>query len=266
MHRPFPLILGLAGAGRVSAHGTGVEHFRKHDAVYTYSYPLYDNGAWADYILVPESYVAAAPKSLGLAAAGSVPIVGLTAHETIHDLLQVKRGDVVLITAAAGGVGHLAVQMAAHLGAHVVATAGAHNLDFVRDLGAKTVIDYSRGDPAGAILARFPHGIPKALNGVPGDAANAYVGVMAPGGLLVDLPGEITAEKPGVRVNSGYVVRADGPRLARIARMIDDYLRVEISDTFEFERAPEALATVLEKHVRGKLALRIVNTRDNPEE
>ena len=73
LHRPFPLVLGLAGAGRVSAHGPEVKHFRKRDAVFTYSYPLYDNGAWADYMLVPESYVARAPASLTLSDAGSVP-------------------------------------------------------------------------------------------------------------------------------------------------------------------------------------------------
>lgn len=258
MHRPFPLVLGLAGAGRVAAHGPDVSHFARHDPVYVYSYPLYDNGAWADYMLVPEAYVARAPATLTLPQAGAVPIVGLTAHEAIHDMLDVKRNDVVLITAAAGGVGHLAVQMAAHLGAHVVAVAGTDTVDFVRGLGADWVIDHSREDVGRAILSRYPLGIPKALNGVPGDAANAYVEVMATGGHLVDLPGEITAAKPGVRVESGYVVQADGPRLARLATMIDDFLRVEFSGSFDFEHAPQALTRVLAKHVRGKLELRIV--------
>lgn len=258
MHRPFPLVLGLAGAGRVAAHGPDAGHFKRHDAVYVYSYPLYDNGAWAEYMLVPEPYVARAPASLTLPQAGAVPIVGLTAYETIHERLDVKKGDVVLITAAAGGVGHLAVQMAAHRGAHVVAVAGTETLEFVRGLGAEWVIDHSREDVARAILSRYPHGIPKALNGVPGDAANAYVEVMASGGHLIDLPGEITASKSGVRVDTNYVVQADGARLARLADQLDDFLRVEFSEVFDFERAPQALRRVLEKHVRGKLELRIV--------
>jgi NADPH:quinone reductase-like Zn-dependent oxidoreductase len=258
MHRPFPLVLGLAGAGRVSAKGRDVDHFKKHDAVFTYGYPLHDNGAWADYMLVPEPYVAIAPVSLTLPQAGAVPIVGLTAHETIHDLLAVKKGDVVLVTASSGGVGHLAVQMAERLGAHVVATAGTDHVDFVRKLGAELVIDYMKEDVVKAILARYPRGIPKALNGVPGEAANIYVEVMAQGGHLVDLPGEITASKPGVRVETGYVVQADGPRLARVASLIDGGLHVEFSESFDFEHAPQALLRVLEKHVRGKLELRIV--------
>jgi NADPH:quinone reductase-like Zn-dependent oxidoreductase len=258
MHRPFPLVLGLAGAGRVSALGPDVSHFRRHDAVYVYSYPLHDNGAWADYMRVPEPYVARAPVTLTLPQAGAVPIVGLTAHETIHDKLEVRKGDVVLITAAAGGVGHLAVQMATHLGAHVVAVAGTETVEFVRGLGAEWVVDHNREDVKRAILSRYPRGIPKALNSVPGDAANAYVDVMAAGGHLVDLPGEITAAKPGVRADTSFVVQADGARLARLADMLDDFLRVEFEEVFDFEHAPQALRRVLAKHVRGKLELRIV--------
>lgn len=258
MGRPFPLVLGLAGAGRVAAHGPDVRHFRRHDPVYVYSYPLYGNGAWADYMLVPESYVGRAPVTLTLPQAGAVPIVGLTAHQTIHDVLEVKKGDVVLVTAAAGGVGHLAVQMAARLGAHVVAVAGTENVDFVRGLGAEWVIDHDAEDVIRAILSRYPGGIPKALNGVPGDAANAYVEAMAAGGQLIDLPGDITAAKPGVRVDTSYLVQADGSRLTRLAEMLDDFLRVEFSGVFDFEHAPQALGRVLAKHVRGKLELRIV--------
>jgi len=109
-----------------------------------------------------------------------------------------------------------------------------------------------------AILSRYPHGIPKALNGVRGDAANAYVEVMASGGHLVDLPGEITAKKSGVRVDTSYVVQGDGRRLERLADMLDEFLRVEFSGVFDFEHAPQALTRVLAKHVRGKLELRIV--------
>jgi NADPH:quinone reductase-like Zn-dependent oxidoreductase len=265
MQRPFPLILGLAGAGRIAARGPEVTGFRKHDAVFTYSYPMHDNGAWADFMLVPEPYVARAPASLPLRDAGAVPIVGLTAHETIHDVLGVKQGEVVLITAASGGVGMLAVQMAAHLGAHVIAVCGPDHVDFVRDLGAAEVVDYRTQDVVRSILSRHPHGVPKALNGVAGSHADLYVDAMAPGGLLIDLPGEIHASKPGVTVKGDYVVRADGGRLSRLADMLDDFLRVTISRRFPFEHAPDALETVLAKHVKGKVALEIVATNATQE-
>ncbi|HZZ91842.1 MAG TPA: NADP-dependent oxidoreductase [Usitatibacter sp.] len=265
MDRPFPLVLGLAGSGRVSMHGPAVGHFRRHDPVFAYSYPLHDNGAWADYMLVPEAYVARAPASLTLANAGAVPIAGLTAHEAIHDVLEVKRGDMVLVTAAAGGVGHLAVQMARHLGARVVAVCGSDHVDFVRSLGAEVVVDHDKGDPVQAIRAQFPHGIAKVLNGVPGEAANIYVEAAAAGGRVLDLPGDITARKSGVEVNTAYVVQGDGERLAKVAGMVDDFLRVAISETYPFERAPQALATVLAKHVTGKIALHVVEPHGSRE-
>ena len=258
MERPFPLVLGLAGSGKVAALGREVTGFAERESVYVYSYPLYDNGAWAEYMLVPMSYVARAPGSLDLTRAGGVPIAGLTAHETLTDILEVQQGDVVLITAAAGGVGHLAVQIAARLGGNVVATASRRNHDFVRDLGAETVIDYTSEDLVAAIRSRHPEGVDKALNGVEGETANQVVRAMRDGGRMVDLTGSASVVRPGVQVDIEYLVRADADRLARLARMIDDrHLTVEIQEVFPFERAQEALEVVEAKHVRGKLVLTI---------
>jgi NADPH:quinone reductase-like Zn-dependent oxidoreductase len=258
MERAFPLVLGLAGAGTVTSVGKDVTRFKEHDPVYAYSYPLYDNGAWAEYMLVPESYAARPPPALELTRAGAVPVAGLTVHETLLDILDVRKNEVVLITAASGGVGHLAVQLARHLGAHVVATTSSVNADFVQELGAETVIDYTSRDVVQSINALYPKGVHKALNGVRGVAANQYVSVLAGGGHMVDLPGSITARRPDVRIDTDYVVRGDGARLQLVSDLIDaGTLRVEVIEEIPFERAPDALEKVLSKHVVGKIALKI---------
>jgi NADPH:quinone reductase-like Zn-dependent oxidoreductase len=266
MGRPFPLVLGLAGAGTVAAVGQAATDFAEGDPVWVYNYPMRHegcrspdhNGAWAEYMLVPDSYVAAAPASLNLTQAGSVPIVGLTAHETLIDILDVQRGEVVLITAAAGGVGHLAVQIAKHLGSHVVATASTRSRDFVRSLGAETVIDYNAEDLVMAIRSRYPDGVDKALNGVAGETADQVVLTLREGGRMVDLTQSVTAKRPDVVIDAEYVVQADAKRLARLARMIDDgVLTVHIQDTLPFDQAAKALELVLSKHVHGKIALKI---------
>lgn len=255
----FPLALGLAGSGIVVGTGVDVKGFAEGDSVYACNYPLYENGAWAEYMLAPLPYVAAPPTGLDLKRAGAVPIAALTAHETLVDLLQVQRNDVVLITAAAGGVGHLAVQIAVHLGARVVATASLRNHDFVRALGAETVIDYTTEDVVHAIRAKYPGGVDKALNGVAGEAANDIVDALRVGGHVVDLPRTISIKRPGVEIDSDFMVHGDGARLRLLSRMIDDLpIRVEIHDLVPFERAPEALDEVLGKHVRGKVALAII--------
>jgi NADPH:quinone reductase-like Zn-dependent oxidoreductase len=259
MERPFPLVLGLGGAGTVAAVGAKVTSFTTDHIVYAYSYPLYDNGAWAEYMLVPEHYAAHVPTSLPPVEAGGLPVVGLTAHECLIDLLKVQDGDIVLVTAAAGGVGHLAVQIASLLGARVVATASKRNHDFLTNLGAETVIDYAAvDDVAKAILARYPGGVDKCLNGVSNDTANDYVWALKEGGMLIDLPGAVKADRPGVEIVSDYVVRGDGARLAALAKLFDDGgLQLAIHDTVAFADAPDALAMALSKHVRGKVVLDI---------
>jgi NADPH:quinone reductase-like Zn-dependent oxidoreductase len=259
MERPFPLVLGLAGAGTIARVGTEVKQFAVDQLVYAYSYPLADNGAWAEYMLVPEHYAARVPTSLPPVEAGGLPIVGLTAHESLTDLLAVDDGDIVLITAAAGGVGHLAVQMASLFGARVVAIASRRNHDFLADLGAETVIDYTEvDDVAKAILARYPGGVDKALNGISGDDANEYVWALKEGGKMVDLPGSVTVDRPRVEIISDYVVRGNGARLAQLASLFDDSgLQLAIHDIVPFADAQDALDMVLTRHVRGKVVLQL---------
>jgi NADPH:quinone reductase-like Zn-dependent oxidoreductase len=258
MQRPFPLVLGLAGAGRIAAVGAAVTDFAENEEVYAYSYPLHDNGAWAEFMLVPQTYVAPLPASLAPVEAGGVAIVGLTAHETLIDVLRVTRDDVVLINAAAGGVGHIAVQLAVGLGAQVVAVAGRRNHDFVAGLGATAVIDYDgTDDVARAIRGRYPGGVGKALNCVAGQAANDYVAALADGGKMVDLPGAVSVQRPGVEIISDYVVRGDGARLSDLTRRFDrGALRLVIHEIVPFAEAQRALDLVLTRHVRGKVVLK----------
>lgn len=256
MERPFPLILGLGGSGTVAAVGESVKEFYVGDQVYVYNYPLHENGAWAEYMVVPESSVAQAPASLDLTHAGGIPIVALTAHETLYDILSVQPKDVVFITPGAGGVGHLAVQMAAKLGAHVVATANTRNVDFVKQLGAETVLDYTKQNVLEALKFRFPKGVDKVLNGVHGDLANEIQQLVRTGGRMVDMTGSVTEPRGDVFLDNDYVVKADGVRLAKIAKMIDDGdLKIVIQAVYAFEKAPEALAAA--GHTRGKIVLNI---------
>jgi NADPH2:quinone reductase len=264
VERSFPIILGLAGAGSIVAVGKSVVGLTLGDLVYTFSHPLAHtgcpsrehNGAWAEYMLVPADRVALAPKRLDLAHAGAVPIVGLTAHETIVDILKVERHDVVLVTAAAGGVGHLAVQLAARRGARVIATARQHNHDFLRSLGAEIVIDYTREDVVRAVRSQFPLGVDKALNGVDGEAANDVVKAVRDRGHVVDLSRSATARVPDGRVETDYVVRPDRLRLAALADLFErGELKLEVAHKVPFARAREGLGEVLGKQVRGVVAL-----------
>jgi NADPH:quinone reductase-like Zn-dependent oxidoreductase len=259
MERPFPLVLGLGGAGMIVAAGAQVKDFAEGQYVYAYSYPLADNGSWAEYMLVPDNYVARVPTSIAPMEAGGLPIAGLSAHESLIDLLGVKEGEILLVSAGAGGVGHLAVQMGSLFGARVGATASRRNHDFLADLGAEAVIDYTEQDDlTKAILEVFPGGVDKVLNCVRGEDANDYVWALKDGGKMVDLPGSVSVDRPGVEIISNHVVRGDGARLAELARLVDDgALQVAMHDMVPFADAQDALDEVLTGHVRGKVVLRI---------
>src|SRR5256712_12240207 len=145
----FPLILGTDLAGDVAAIGPGVTKFKRGDAVYS----RLDNdriGAFAEYALVRESAAARKPARLDYTQAASLPLVGLTAWQTLIELAQLRAGQKVLIHAGSGGVGTCAIQLAKHVGAQVTTTAGARNHALVKSLGAEVTTAYqtSRFEPA----------------------------------------------------------------------------------------------------------------------
>jgi NADPH2:quinone reductase len=143
----LPAVLGCDGAGTVDAVGDGVRRFRPGDEVY-----FFDNGiggapgSYAEYTLVREDYAAYKPARLSMIEAAAAPLVLITAWEALVDRIGLKAGETILIHGGAGGVGHVAVQLARHLGARVATTvSGADKAAFVRQLGAELAIDY-RGE------------------------------------------------------------------------------------------------------------------------
>src|SRR5258708_4250609 len=139
--RPFPIVLSHEFSGVVESLGTNVNSFKIGEEVYGLN-DWFANGAQAEYCVVKATALARKPASLDHAHAAVVPISALTAWQGLLEKTKLVRGQRVLIHGAAGGVGNFAVQLARWRGAHVMATASAANLDFVRSLGAEDVIDY----------------------------------------------------------------------------------------------------------------------------
>jgi NADPH:quinone reductase-like Zn-dependent oxidoreductase len=130
----YPLILGWDVAGVVSAAGEGVTIYRPGDEVY--GMPLFPRfpGGYAEYVVAPARHFAPKPAALSFTEAAAVPLAALTAWQGLVDTAGLRRGQRVLIHAAGGGVGHLAVQIAKHLGAYVIGTASTGKIGFVREL------------------------------------------------------------------------------------------------------------------------------------
>lgn len=150
----LPTLLGCDGAGVVESVGAAVTRFKPGDAVYFCHGGIGgEPGNYAEFTVIHENYAAAKPKNLSFEQAAAVPLVLITAWESLFDRVALQSGQTVLIHAAAGGVGHVAVQLAKHAGARVAATVGsAEKGELARRLGAEKIIDYTREDFAQAAL------------------------------------------------------------------------------------------------------------------
>ncbi|MDP1897899.1 MAG: zinc-dependent alcohol dehydrogenase family protein [Sulfurimicrobium sp.] len=150
----LPAVLGCDGAGVVESVGASVTRFQPGDEVFFFNGGIgTEQGNYAEYTVIHEDYAAAKPQRLSMNAAAALPLVWITAWESLHDRAQLKAGESVLIHAAAGGVGHVAVQLAKHLGARVAVTvSGPDKAAFAKALGADRLIDYKAEDFVTAAL------------------------------------------------------------------------------------------------------------------
>jgi len=255
----FPLVPGWEAAGTVEEMGEGTSRLRKGSRVFAYARkPLVQWGTYAENVVVPETSAAPMPANLLFEEAAGVPLAALTAYQALFVAAGVAAGATVLVHAAAGGVGHFAVQLAKDAGARVLGTAGPTNQEFVLAQGAEVAIDYSREDFRDAVRARFPEGVDVVLDPVGGDTLRRSFEIVKPGGIvvgIVDAPEPSEGMQRGVR--SAYVfVQPDAGQLRRLASLAErKKLRPHVQKIFPLAEAAAAQGASEAGHVRGKLVL-----------
>jgi NADPH2:quinone reductase len=251
----YPVTLGRDYAGTVEQTGSAVSGFKPGDQVFGFllhANPTAHDGAWSELITVTEDLsIAPAPDGLDLATAGAAPLAGITALTAI-EALDLTEGDVLLVAGATGGVGSLAVQLAAQAGATVVAAALPEDEDFLRDLGVSEIVPRD-GDVAAAVRERFSDGVDALLDLV-NYAPGTYDAALKDGPRIAS-PTGAAGEGPG-RTN---VMATPSPEnLQRLAALLTDgTLRVPVQATYELAQAPEALAALTTQHTQGKLAIQV---------
>ena len=247
----LPYIPGGEFAGVVEG-GTG-EDAGLDEGAPVYGYPGL-SGCYAQYVRCPVEQLAPIPGGLPMTDAAGAPIDALTAHQGLTDVLSVGRGDDVLITAGAGGLGHFAVQIARILGARIVATASPQHHEFVHHAGAAVVIDHTRPDWPDQVRDATDGGAQRIL----ACAAPTLEGAAraARDGAVIATP--VHARLPEThRVNwQVYDGQPSGSRLIRMAPWFDDgLLSVQVAGRYYYEDAASAHRQVEEGHTRGKLVL-----------
>jgi NADPH:quinone reductase-like Zn-dependent oxidoreductase len=254
---PPPLTLGSDLSGVVEAVGAGVAGFEVGDQVYGVTNSQFC-GAYAEYALASAAMIAGKPQRLSHIEAASVPVVAVTAWQMLFDYAQVAAGQRILILGAAGNVGAYVVQLAARAGLHLVATAGSSDTDYVRSLGAETVIDFK--------IERFEDSVAPVdavIDTVGGETRNRSFRTLKPGGILVSIVStDPLPERSDVRTVAFYV-DVTTARLDNITALLDrGELVTQVGTVLPLEQARTAHEMLAgAPHKRGKIVLSVKSER-----
>jgi len=274
----MPLILGNDLAGVVVRVGARVRRFKVGDEVY--ARPDDDRiGTFAEFIAIKEDSLALKPANLTMEDASSIPLVALTAWQTLVVKGKLKKGQKVLIHAGSGGVGTIAIQLARHIGATVATTASAANADMLKGLGADVVIDYKKDD-----FSTKLKGYDLVLDTQGGDTLKKSLGVLKSGGKLIGIAGPPDPDFARLRGMNGVVrlvmwllsygvrkaakrsgtsysfhfMTASGQQLAEITRLIEaGHIRPVVDRVFPFEETRQALDYVESGRTKGKVVIKV---------
>lgn len=263
---PLPSIPGGDGAGVVAAVGEAVDAFEPGDRVFVSGMDRAEGGTFAEYAAIPETKVAALPPDVPFEVGGAIGNVGATAWTALEEVAGYRTGDRVLVHGGAGGVGHLAVQVASAGGAEVITTAGTEAArDRLRDLGASAALDYASDSLADEVLtATDGAGVEVVLDHRLQEYLETDLEVLAGGGQVVAIMGHIPATNglPFYRKEATLrALRMDNrpvraPMLERVARLLErDAVTALVGGTYGFDEVDRAHRDVLAGGYVGKLVV-----------
>jgi NADPH:quinone reductase len=252
----LPFVPGQEIAGIVEAAGDGAG-VHPGERVYASLFPV--GGGFAELALASADGLAPMPGQASFAEAAGLVIGAGTAHEGLVDRGRLQAGETALITAAAGGVGSAAVQIAAAVGARPLGVASPDNHDYVRSLGASEVFDYHAADWVQQVRVAVPGGVDLLLDGAGGQTRDQAIGAVRDGGraILMVLQGRPAQVERGITGES-FAAHINRQRLEALRRLVDvGTLRTQVEAVLPLDQARQALARVAGRHTRGKIVLQV---------
>jgi len=256
----FPMILGWDAAGVVDEVGEGVTRWEKGDRVIAFSQQIvHYAGTYAEYVVLDENVLAPAPRNIGLAAASTIPLAGLTAYQAIKRL-DLKPKQTLLINGPLGAVGGFALQLAAHQGVTVLAVCCRQEAEFAYRLGAKYIIDRDEKiEPQ--VREVVNEGVDAALDVVGGKlAVDSFASIKMGGRYATTVP---DFQKEGVSATGGRNITATNiwvqpntEHLYQLSHLAEQgILTLHVAEAFKLEHAPQAHQLFSSRKIRGKIVL-----------
>jgi len=252
----FPVTIGGDFSGVVTNLGEDVSEFKIGDKVYGQALVLTGaSGAVAEFATSNVANSALKPKSIDFVESASLPLVGSSAIQALEEHIKLKSGDKILIHGGAGGIGHIAVQLAKHLGAYVATTVSGDDMEFAKNLGADKVIDYKSEKFEDKI-----HDFDAVFDTVGGETMDKSFKVLKRGGVIVSMlgaPNPNFAKQHGVTA-IGQNTKITSEKLNRLAELVDNgSIKPHIDRVFPLEKTREASKLLEEGHPQGKVVVKI---------
>ncbi len=252
----FPATLGGDFSGIILEIGEGVSDFKPGDEVYGQAIILNGgSGSFAQYLVANAANLALKPKKANFEEAGALPLAGISAVQALIDHIKLQSGQKILIHGGAGGIGHIAIQMAKFLGAYVATTVSSPHINFVKNLGADEVIDY-KNQNFEEILKDFD----AVFDTVGGETLNKSFAVVKRGGTIVSMlgqPNQEFAEKYGITA-LGQGTNTNTLHLIQLAKLVDSgKIKVHVDKIFPLSQIREACDYQEKNHPRGKVVIKI---------
>lgn len=253
----FPIIPGWDVAGVIEERGHAARRFEPGDKVYGYARrPEIKWGTFAEYIVIPESYLAKRPENISAEAAAAIPLAGLTAYQGLYQYGKLSGGQKLLILGASGGVGSFAIQLAKVKGAEIFGVASSRNHDYMRSLGADHTIDYKDRDIGDAVKEIYPKGVDLIFDCTSGESLQQSLKCLKDSGKLVSILNQ--GEDLDPKIDHQFVfVEPNSLQLDHLRQLVnDEKLRVEVNKVFTLEETVEALEQIGTLHTTGKIVIR----------
>lgn len=254
---PFPMPITLGGdfSGVITEVASGVTDFAVGETVYgSANVANGGSGSIATYLVANATNIAVAPTSISLVEAAALPLVGSSAIQALEDHMSLKSGQKILIHGGAGGIGHIAIQLAKHMGAYVVTTVSTNDVDFAKSLGADEVIDYKKKKFEGVVKD-----LDAVFDTIGGDTTDRSFLVLKNGGVLVSMkgaPNADLAQKYGV-LAIGQNTKTNTVHLTRLSQLVEsDAIHVRVDQVFDLAYTKDAFER-LDSHPQGKVVVKV---------
>lgn len=252
----FPVIPGWDMCGTIEERGFSARRFQVGDEVYAYARrPLVHFGTFAEYIVIPESYLALSPRTIPWEETAGIPLVGLTAYQSIYDAGNLQEGQTVLILGASGGVGSLGIQLAKIRGARVIAVASKKNHDYMKELGADETIDYTGTNISEATRAVCPEGVDLIFDCAVGETLQQSLSALTHTGKLVSILHQGQGLDP--KIDFQYVfVEPNSSQLLHMSTLVEaGKLQIRVNKVYTLDETAAALTQIQTHHTTGKIVI-----------